>query len=51
METSRTTPNLEIKHSRATSVLGWVTSWERAVLLFDIFSIPTDFALDPDFRT
>ena len=33
LDPSSSTPNLEIKQSRATSVLGWVTSRERVVSL------------------
>ena len=41
LDTSSSFPNLEIKQSRATSVLGWATSRERAVLLpFWIFFPP-----------
>ena len=45
LDTSSSFPNLEIKQSRATSVLGWATSRERAVLLpfsyffFNFFSL------------
>lgn len=46
LETPSSIPNLEAKQSRATSVLGWETSWERAVLLFAlVFALAFQFSL------